>query len=264
MTKSHYCLVLTLCLTGASASCAQRQPNPQKVTSAQTLLEKMPLALEVKLALSALPPPLRANASVYVLDPGKGYELEHSGDNTESCFVGRTEWRFADYRDDVFVPICYDAVGAKSHMRVWFDVAELRAKGLEPEAMRTEIESRFHNGTYKAPDRPGISYMTAPLMRTYTSSDSKDTDSVVTMSAPHVMYYAPNVTGKEVGSQACPPCGPYPFIGDPGPDGYLIQPLGHEESAKIVADEAKLLGELCSYRSVLCLPARDSSHSPSK
>ena len=264
MTKRHYCLVLTLCLTGARAGCAQGQPNPQKVTSAPSLLEKMPLALEVKLALSALPPPLRANASVYVLDPGKGYELEHSGDNTESCFVGRTEWRFANYRDDVFVPICYDAAGAKSYMRVWFDVAELRAQGLEPQAMRTEIEARFHNGTYRAPDRPGISYMTAPLMRTYTSSDSKDTDSVMTMSAPHVMYYAPNVTGKEVGSQACPPCGPYPFLADPGPHGYLIQVLGQNESAKIVADEAKLLGEVCSYRSVLCLPARDSGHSPSK
>ncbi len=105
--------------------------------------------------------------------------------------------------------------------------------------------------------------MTAPLMRTYTSSDSTDTDSVMTMSAPHVMYYAPNVTSDELGGQACPPCGPYPFIADPGPHGYLIQPLGHNESAKIVADEAELLSELCSYRSALCLPTRDSVHSPS-
>lgn len=247
------------CCIGVPMALAQAQANED----ARGSLEKMPRSLEVKLALSALPPVLRDKASVYVLDPTTGYVLERAGTNGQSCFVGRTEWKFADYRNDVFDPICYDAVGAKNHMRVWFDVAELRAKGVKPVAMRAEIEARFRAGVYKAPDRAGMSYMTAPLMRSYMSLDPKDKDSVMTMSMPHIMYYAPNVNTKDIGGMPCPPCAPYPFVFEPGPHGYIIQRLGETESAKIVADEAELVGELCSYRSALCLAPHDSDHSHS-
>jgi len=106
--------------------------------------------------------------------------------------------------------------------------------------------------------------MTAPLMRSYMSLDPKDKDSVVTMSMPHVMYYAPNVTASDIGGMPCPPCAPYPFVFEPGPHGYIIQRLGNAESAKIVADEAELVDELCSYRNALCLSTHDSDHSRSK
>jgi len=54
-------------------------------------LDKMPRDLEVRYPLSALPPHLRADATTYVLDPDKGYELNHKGTNGFSCFVERTE-----------------------------------------------------------------------------------------------------------------------------------------------------------------------------
>jgi hypothetical protein len=199
-----------------------------------------------------------------VLDPAKGYILQRAGSNGQSCFVGRTEWKFADYRNDVYDPICYDSVGAKNHMLVWFDVEELRAKGVNAEAMKKEIEVRFRNGSYQAPDHAGLSYMTAPLMRTYMSSDPTAKDSVATMSMPHVMYYAPNVADEEVGGMPCPPCVPYPFVFESGPHGYIIQRLGDNETAKIVADEADLVKQLCSYRSVLCLSTHNRGQSHSK
>jgi hypothetical protein len=263
MTKKLCGFLLAVCLIGAQQGLAQGQPNRQDATNTRGPLEKMPTSLEVRFALSALPPALRERAAVYVLDPAKGYILQHAGSNGQSCFVGRTEWKFADYRNDVYDPICYDAVGAKYHMRVWFDVEELRAKGVNPEAMKKEIEAGFHNGSYRGPAHPGFSYMTAPLMRTYLSSDPSAKDSVATMSMPHVMYYAPNVTDAEVGGMPCPPCVPYPFVFESGPHGYVIQRLGDSEAAKIVADEAELVKELCSYRSVLCLSTHDS-HSHSK
>jgi len=259
MTKKLCGLLLAFCLTGAHL--ALTQANAETVTAVRGPLEKMPRSLEVRLALSALPPALRENAAVYVLDPAKGYILDHAGANGQNCFVGRTEWKFADYRNDVYDPICYDAVGANNHMRVWFDVAELRAKGVDPEAMKKEIESRFRAGAYKAPNRPGFSYMTAPLMRSYMSLDPKDTDSVATMSMPHIMYYAPNVVSAEAGGMPCPPCAPYPFVFETGPHGYMIQRLGDGEAAKIVADEAGLVSDLCSYRSALCLSAHHSDNS---
>lgn len=242
--------VLLLGFIATTVALGQRKA-PAK--DSQPVLERMPKSLEIRLALSALPPSLRDDASVYVLDPAKGYVLERAGSNGQSCFVGRTEWKFADYRDDVYDPICYDAVGAKNQMRVWFDVAELRAKGVKPEAMRKEIKNRFRTGIYKAPERPGMSYMTAPLMRTYMSLDPNDKGTVATMSMPHVMYYAPNITASDVGAVPCPPCSPYPFVFEPGLHGYIIQRLGDSETAKIVANESQLVKDLCSYRSYLCL-----------
>jgi hypothetical protein len=119
--------------------------------------------------------------------------------------------------------------------------------------MKEEVEKRFRTGVYHAPGRAGLSYMTAPLMRSYMSLDPKDKDSVMTMSMPHVMYYAPNVRPADIGDMPCPPCAPYPFVFEPGPHGYIIQRLGDAESAKIVADEADLVHQLCSWRSSLCL-----------
>ena len=230
----------------AAATAAAADPH--------SALQPMPKSLEIRFALSALPPPLRADATVYVLDTAKGYVLDHAGTNDQSCFVSRTEWKFADYRDDIYDATCYDAVGAKNHMRVLFDVAALRARGVAPEAMRQQIQNGFKTGKYHAPNSDGFSYMTAPLMRTYMSLDPNDRSTVMTMNMPHVMYYAPNVTDSKVGGLGCPPCAPYPFAFESGPHGYIIQRLGNQEAAKIVADESALVRELCEYRSVLCLP----------
>lgn len=212
-----------------------------------------PKSLEIRFALSALPPPLRADASVYVLDTLKGYVLEHAGNNGQSCFVSRTEWKFADYRDDIYDATCYDPVGAKNHMKVLFDVAAMRAQGVPAQAMKQRVLEGFKSGKYHAPERAGFSYMTAPLMRTYMSLDPNDKSAVMTMSMPHIMYYAPDVTDSKVGGLGCPPCAPYPFAFESGPHGYIIQRLGDKEAAHIVAEESALVRELCEYNSALCL-----------
>jgi hypothetical protein len=238
--------MIGLACTAVNATTATTDDPP-------SALHPMPKSLEIRFALSALPAPLRANATVYVLDTAKGYVLEHVGTNGQSCFVSRTEWKFADYRNDIFDATCYDSVGTKNHMQVLFDVARLRAQGVAPHIMKQRIQEGFNTGKYHAPEGSGFSYMTAPLMRTYMSLDPNDKSTVMTMSMPHVMYYAPNVTDAKVGGLGCPPCAPYPFAFESGPHGYIIQRLGDQEAAKIVADESALVRELCQYLSVLCL-----------
>ena len=53
-------------------------------------LEPLPRDLEIQLALSALPPHLRDNATVYVLNPDKGFEIARKGTNGFDAFVART------------------------------------------------------------------------------------------------------------------------------------------------------------------------------
>jgi hypothetical protein len=220
-------------------------------------LEKIPRDLEVRFALSALPPHLRDAATVYTLDPNTGYVLDRKGSNGLSCIVERTEWARAEFRNDIYTALCYDEEGSKNHLCVYMDTAAMRAKGMMAEAVKKEIAQRFTKKAYAAPKRMGLSYMLAPLMRTYPNPDLHD-NTLMTMSMPHHMIYAPNLTDKDIGG--APPPSPYPFIFEQGPQGYMILLLGEMEKAKVLEDSKGLLADLCSYQKVLCL--NDGSHRP--
>jgi hypothetical protein len=216
--------------------------------------EKMPADLETRFALSALPPGLQDAATVYLLDPAKGYVLARKGTNAFSCLVTRTYWYKADFRDDIYDAGCFDTTLAQNNLKVWMDTAELRASGMSADAVRQEIAKRFHDGVYKAPARFAISYMVAPLMRTYLSTTLDDANKdVMTMTYPHVMYSAPNVAPADIGAN--PRGSPYPTVILQGPHGYVIQPLGQAEKAQVLAANQELLEALCKYRAVLCLQA---------
>ncbi len=217
----------------------------------ETTIEQMPAKLETQFALSALPPAMRDQATVQLLDPKKGYQLSRQGTSGVTCLVERTAWEQADFRNDIYVPLCYDAAGTKTFLRVIMDAASLRAQGMSPTALKAEIENRYKNKTYEVPEKTGLSYMIAPVMRTWGLPDMK----VHTMSMPHLMFYAPNMTNEDIG--AVPNSSLlYPFIFKEGiaEQSYMIQLIGEAEKAKIMADEKTLLDDLCAYRDVLCLP----------
>jgi len=218
-------------------------------------LERMPAELETRFALSALPPALREEAAVYLLDPQEGYSLARNGTSGIACLVERTVWEWVDYRDDIYIPLCYDAAGTEAHLKVIMDAAELRAGGMGPAALKAEIESRYRSGLYRAPEKPGLSYMVGPVMRALGPPDFK----LHTMAMPHLMFYAPHATNEDIG--ALPELADratlvYPFIDRQGngEQTYMIQMMGEAEKAKILAEEKTLVDDLCAYRDVLCLP----------
>jgi hypothetical protein len=80
-----------------SMSCvAQTKKSEGSADVAPAKLERMPESLEVRYALSAAPPHLRDGATTYVVDPAKGYVLNHKGTNGISCIVVRSDWQFSD------------------------------------------------------------------------------------------------------------------------------------------------------------------------
>jgi hypothetical protein len=238
--------IITIRLIGISAP-------PSQAT--ETTIEQMPAKLETQFALSALPPAMRDRATVYLLDPKKGYQLSRQGTSRVTCLVERTVWELADFRNDIYIPLCYDAVGTKTYLKVIMDTATLRAQGMSPVALKAEVENRYKNKTYKVPEKAGLSYMVAPVMRTVGSPDMK----VHTMPMPHLMFYAPSITNEDIG--AVPNLSLhssllYPFIDKQGiaEQSYMIQLIGEAEKAKIMADEKTLLDDLCAYLDFLCLP----------
>jgi len=241
--------LITVSLMGMAATPGQ---------ASDTALEPMPAKLETRFALSAAPPALRAQATVYLLDPGKGYQLARKGTNGVTCIVERTAWELADFRNDIYIPLCYDAAGTKTYLHFIMDAASLRAQGLNAAALKSEIEKRYRDKTYAVPEKPGLSYMVSPIMRTVGPPDMK----VHSMGMPHLMFYAPFITNEDIG--AAPDLSVhasllYPFIDRQGnaEQSYMIQLIGEAEKAKILAEEKELLDELCVYRDVLCLAHQD-------
>src|SRR3989441_9175960 len=235
-------------------------------------LEPLRRDLEIQLALSALPPHLRDDATVYVLNPDCGFEVARKGTNGFHALVARTgddsfrgTWPLKEYRDDILYPISFDEAGAKAQMRVFFDAAEMQAKGMPPEELKKMIQGRYKTGYYKAPDRAGVSYMLSPILRTYVNPD--ESENVATANIPHVMYYAPNVTNQEVGA-ATPtpeqfayfsqhgrwPETPYPILILHGPHGYMVQFRGVTERDAITKEYEDMLARLCKIKEAWCLP----------
>lgn len=222
----------------------------------ETTLEAMPAKLETQFALSAAPPRLRDAASVYLLDPAKGYYLSRQGTSGVTCIVQRTDWELPEYRNDVYWPVCYDAAGTKTYLKTIMDAAALRAQGMSAVALKAEIEKRYRDKTYAIPEKAGVSYMVGPVMRAVGPPDMQ----VHTMAMPHLMFYAPYVTNKDIGAAPDfndPSSLTYPFLDEHtdgnGEHSYMIQPLGKVETAKILSDQKRLIDDLCAYRDVLCL-----------
>ena len=220
-------------------------------------VEPLPRDLEIQLALSALPPHLKDSATVYVLNPDKGFEVARKGTNEFHAFVARTgddtfrgSWPFTKYRDDILYPVSFDKSGSKAQMRVFFDAAEMQAKGTPPGELKKIIQDRFNGGFYTAPERAGISYMLSPVLRGYINPE--ENDSVATLNIPHVMHYAPHVSNNDIGGGK--PGGMDPFVIFHGPHGYTIQFLGLTERAAINKEYEEMLAKLCKIKEAWCLP----------
>ena len=231
-------------------------------------LEKMPVDLETDYALSALPPHLRNEATVYLLDPQKGYYVGRQGSNGYICFIARTEWEWSEFRNDLCTPISYDAEGARSIFPVYLAVAAMRASGkYQPAQIKDSIMNRIIAGVYKAPAKPGISYMLAPVMRVYPGTP--DIKEPITISMPHYMLYAPYLSNENArykpGTEGLILVNPgNSVLGDgKGPYGYIIIPANDAEKTIIVEEGKDLLKRLAAYKAYLkAEPGSGHHHAP--
>lgn len=246
------CSALLVMVSAAPCS-AQAQPAAGAERSG---LEQWPRDLETTLALSAAPPYLRSDATVYVLDPAQGYVLAKKGSNGFTCYVQRTDYTRAYFRQDYVVPECQDAEGSRTIAPVEFEVERLRAEGkLSPADIGHVVAEGFRVGVYHSPSRPGIAYMLAPVAQLNGGPGALAT---LPMNMPHVMFFAPNLSSGDVGGG--PLMGPFPYIVHSGPMAYMIVNIGETEKARINRESRSLLSQACAYRAYLCLHESESDH----
>ena len=147
---------------------------------------------EIALALEAGPASVTAKAGVWVHDK-TGYVKARDSQNGFVCLV--------DHRiPTASEPQCLDAEGVKTFFPKYQLVASLRAKGKSEVDIRNAVKAAFKDGTFKAPSRPGVIYMMSP-------HNVVTIDEVKGVAAPfpgHLMFYAPNMTSADLGSDGSP------------------------------------------------------------
>ncbi|MEO7135642.1 MAG: MarR family winged helix-turn-helix transcriptional regulator, partial [Vicinamibacterales bacterium] len=107
----------------------------------------LPRELEQRLAVDALPKPLRDGAAVLILEP-TGYVQTRAGTNPFTCLVSR--------RGGNFYPVCFDEEGTRTILPAFADDVVMRLKGASDAEVQGRIASGFEAGRYRPPARPGI------------------------------------------------------------------------------------------------------------
>jgi hypothetical protein len=182
-----------LILGGALAMSALPSPAAAEVTFEnlpKIFDASVPRDLQISIALSAGPEEVRDKATVYVLGL-KGFEKAREGTNGVSCLVSR---HFVTPTETTIEPMCYDAEGSGTLLLADLYKEELRSKGTPEAEIKTEVANGYKSGRFKAPSKPGIRYMLSSDNRLGPTPDHK-----TVRVPPHFMFYAPYMTGKDLG-----------------------------------------------------------------
>lgn len=151
-------------------------------------LIRVPEAEEIRLARSAAPASVSAEATIWVWRDGQ-FEVAVEGTNGNACMVSRSRARSIE-------PICYDAEGARTILPVEQRRVVLRLQGLSPDAVDAEIQRLVEAGHLPLPSRPVLSYMMSAGQR-LVADDGRE----VGAWRPHLMLYWPYLEAADVGLQ---------------------------------------------------------------
>ena len=172
--------------SGATQGLAQDLP---KVYDASVPRER-----QIALAESAAPAEVSSKATVYILGP-KGDEKVREGTNGFSCFVGR---HFVKPTETSVEPACFDAEGSRTILLVYLRQEELRSSGKSETEIKADVANGYKEGRLKYPSKPGFLYMMSSENRLPSSNGA------TASFPPHLMFYAPNMTTKDIGFESQP------------------------------------------------------------
>ncbi|MGA6984388.1 MAG: hypothetical protein WBZ11_22740 [Candidatus Sulfotelmatobacter sp.] len=185
----------------------------------------MPRDQQITLAESAAPAEVSGKATVYVLGP-KGYEKAREGTNGFSCFVGRHFVKPAETTpaettpaETTIEPQCFDAEGSRTLLLVYMHGEELRTNGKSEAEIKADIANGYKEGRYQHPSKPGFLYMMSSQNRLRAIPEHG-----TGIFPPHLMFYAPNMTTKDIGFDAQPELDKLDYLGmtHPGAGDNLI------------------------------------------
>src|SRR6202167_3269260 len=155
----------------------------------------VPRERQSALAESAAPAEVSSKATVYILGL-KGDEKVREGSNGFSCFVGR---HFVKPTETTVEPMCFDAEGSRTLLLVYLHGEELRTRGRSEADIKADVANGYKEGRFKYPSKPGFLYMMSSENRLGPTSENGTASF-----PPHLMFYAPNMTTKDIGFDSEP------------------------------------------------------------
>lgn len=202
--------VLSICVLSSSAAA---QDKPKEPTKEVHLVDAFtPREQQIELTLSAAPAEISSKATVYILGP-KGYEKVREGTSGFSCLIERS---FVGKTQASSAPACFDAEGSRTIMLTYLRREELRAQGKSEGEIKDDIARGFKDGRFKAPG-PGFLYMMSSENYVYDSQSKKSG-----FVPPHLMFYAPYKTAKDVGYESISPTMVPYLTGPGGPEALIV------------------------------------------
>ena len=215
--KTAFAGLLSIAVLSSSAAPQDKPKDP----SIQLVTASTPRERQIELALSAAPTEVSSKAAVYILGP-KGYEKVREGTNGFSCLIERS---FVGTTQTSSAPACFDAEGSRTLMLTYLRREEMRAEGKSEAEIKDDIAKGYTDGRFKVPG-PGFLYM--------MSSENYVYDSVSKQSGfvpPHLMFYAPYKTAKDVGYESVSPT-MMPYLTEPGgPEALIVVAVPQDSSS---------------------------------
>lgn len=151
---------------------------------------------ELKLALSAGPPAIGANASAYLMTE-HGFERAIEGTNGYACIVVRSA-----AGKHQLAPHCLDPAAVATVLPAFLREGELQAQGMSADAINAEMKRMWGTGELPLPAGPAHAYML---------SEGQVLGPRGTNFRPHFMLYVPYLTNADVGGSLERP--EFPFVG---------------------------------------------------
>ena len=144
---------------------------------------------EVQLALGAAPERLRDGAGVFILGP-KGYVRARESTNGFNCIVSREPHSGVG-------PECFDREGSRTSLLAQLMRGRLQREARTDAEIEASIDRAYKAGTLKPPRKAGIVYMLSTHFHQLSPKTGKDE----CIFPPHMMFYAPYLTNRDIGAE---------------------------------------------------------------
>lgn len=182
----HHLIATVLFMAGAAGPVAAQGPGYPELSRDE----------EMRLALSAGPLTVSQDADVYIMGR-RGFERAVEGTNGWACIVVRSAASKIQ-----LAPHCLNPDATRTVLPAFLVEGELQARGMDAEAIDTELRRQWANGELELPSGPAYAYMLSKGQRLGAQGGNF---------YPHFMLYMPYATNASIGGD--PRQQQFPFVG---------------------------------------------------